>query len=63
VLDLVVRRSTPLVDAARARGLSAAAGGAMLLHQGAASLERWLSVPAPLDVMRAALEAALDEPA
>jgi shikimate dehydrogenase len=31
----------------------------MLLHQGAAALERWLGVPAPLEVMRTALEAAL----
>jgi shikimate dehydrogenase len=60
VLDLVVRRETRLVADARARGLRAATGVAMLLHQGAAALERWVGQPAPLDVMRAALEAALD---
>ena len=59
VIDLVVQRSTPLVADAHARGLKAATGTAMLLHQGAAALERWLSRPAPIDVMRAALEASL----
>ncbi len=59
VLDLVVAKSTPLVEAARARGLKAAAGAAMLVHQGARSLELWTGKPAPLDVMRAALDAAL----
>jgi shikimate dehydrogenase len=60
VLDLVVRRDTALTRAAHARGLGAQAGAAMLLHQGAAAFEYWLGVPAPLDVMRAALDAALD---
>ncbi|HZS35501.1 MAG TPA: shikimate dehydrogenase [Polyangia bacterium] len=60
VLDLVVKRETPIVRAARARGLRASNGAAMLLHQGAASLERWLGRPAPLEVMRAALDASLE---
>ncbi len=60
VLDLVVKRETRLVAAARARGLKAATGTAMLLHQGAAALERWLGRSAPIEVMRAALEASLD---
>jgi shikimate dehydrogenase len=60
VLDLVVKRETALVAAARARGLAAATGAAMLLHQGAQALERWLGRPAPIDVMRAALEASLE---
>jgi shikimate dehydrogenase len=60
VLDLVVRRETALVHAARARGLKAATGTAMLLHQGAAALERWTSRPAPVEIMRAALEASLE---
>jgi shikimate dehydrogenase len=59
VLDLAVRRSTPLIEDARARGLQAATGATMLLYQGAASLSRWIGVPAPLEVMRAALEASL----
>ena len=59
VLDLVVRRETPLVRAARARGLRAATGTAMLLHQGAAAFERFTGRAAPIDVMRMALDAAL----
>ncbi len=59
VLDLVVRQETPLVRAARERGLRAAAGATMLVHQGAASLEMWVGLRPPLDVMRAALDAAL----
>lgn len=61
VLDLVVRPETALTAAARARGLRAAAGAAMLLHQGARALEFWLDRPdrplpeAVLRAMRAAL--------
>jgi shikimate dehydrogenase len=55
VLDLAARASTPLVDAARARGLAAQAGLAMLLHQGGRALEAWTGRPAPIDAMRAAL--------
>jgi shikimate dehydrogenase len=60
VLDLVARRDTPLLRAARARGLHAAAGAGMLLHQGAAAFERWTGRAAPLEVMRRALDDALD---
>src|SRR5262249_5041328 len=60
VLDLVVRRETQLVVDARTRGLKAAAGAAMLLHQGAAALERWTGRPAAVEIMRAALAAVLD---
>jgi shikimate dehydrogenase len=60
VLDLVVRRETALVRAARARGLVAQAGAAMLLHQGAAAFEHWVGRPAPVEIMRRALDAALD---
>jgi shikimate dehydrogenase len=59
VLDLVVARDTALTRAAKARGLKAAAGGAMLVHQGARALELWTGKPAPVDVMRKALDAAL----
>jgi shikimate dehydrogenase len=60
VLDLVVRRETPLTSLAKSRGLVAAAGAAMLLHQGAAAFELWTGTPAPVEVMRKALDAALD---
>lgn len=59
VLDLVVRPTTPLVATARARGLRAETGAAMLLHQGARSLSLWTGRPAPIAEMRAALDAAL----
>lgn len=59
VLDLVVARDTALTRAARARGLKGATGAAMLLHQGARALELWTSKPAPVEIMRAALDAAL----
>ena len=60
VLDLVARRSTPLTRAAEARGLQAQAGDTMLLHQGAMAFERFTGRTAPIDVMRAALDRALD---
>ncbi len=45
VLDLVYRREpTPLVRAARARGLAAADGLAMLVEQAALAFERWFGV-------------------
>lgn len=59
VLDLVVARETALTRAAAARGLESATGGAMLVHQGARALELWTGKPAPVDVMRRALDAAL----
>ncbi len=56
VIDLVyVRGGTPLVASARAAGLPAADGWAVLLAQGAASFTGWTSLPAPLAAMRAAL--------
>ncbi len=60
-LDLVYARGeTPWVRALRARGLRTADGRAMLVAQGAAAFERWFpGVPAPRDVMRAAVDAAL----
>jgi shikimate dehydrogenase len=60
VLDLAIARETALTKAAKARGLKTAAGAAMLLHQGARSLELWTNKPAPVEVMRKALDAALD---
>ncbi len=56
VLDLVYGPSgTPLVRAARARGLPAADGREMLVLQGAAAFRRWFGDPVPLDAMRSAL--------
>ena len=56
VIDLVyVRGGTPLIAAARARGLAVADGWTVLLHQGAASFTAWTGRPAPVEAMRAAL--------
>jgi shikimate dehydrogenase len=49
-------RETAFVTAAIEAGARAANGLPMLLHQGALAFEQWLERPAPLDVMRAALE-------
>lgn len=60
VLDLVYRPSpTRLVREARAAGASAESGAAILLGQAWRSLELWLGVPAPVEAMRAALDAEL----
>jgi shikimate dehydrogenase len=50
------RDDTPLVRAARARGLRAADGRGPLVHQGAAALTAWTGCVAPVDVMRRSLE-------
>ena len=60
VLDLVYRPSpTRLVREALAAGARAEAGAAILLGQAWRSLELWLGRPAPVAVMRAALDAEL----
>ena len=57
VLDLVYRPSpTRLVRDARAAGARAESGAGVLLGQAWRSLELWLGLPAPVEVMRAALE-------
>lgn len=57
VYDLVYRPAeTPLLRAARAAGCRTANGLGMLLYQGAKALELWSGQPAPLAVMRRALE-------
>lgn len=48
---------TPLMLAATATGARSANGLSMLLHQGAIAFEIWFGRPAPVEVMRAALEA------
>jgi shikimate dehydrogenase len=56
VIDLVYSAAgTPLVKAARARGLPCADGWTVLLAQGAAAFEAWTGMPAPLEAMREAL--------
>ena len=62
VFDLVyVPAETPLVAAARARGLRAANGSEMLIAQAAAAFERWTGVGGMVDVMRAAVQPLLDD--
>ncbi len=57
VVDIVpIASETPLVKRARAtENVTVVDGLAMLLHQAARSFELWTGVPAPLEVMRAAL--------
>jgi shikimate dehydrogenase len=59
VVDLAYRAGagpTALVAAARAAGCETVVDGAeILVRQGGASFELWTGVPAPLDVMRAAI--------
>lgn len=57
VLDLTYRREgcTAWVAACRDAGIPADDGLEMLLEQGALAFERWLGMPAPRDVMRAAI--------
>jgi shikimate dehydrogenase len=56
VIDLVyVPRVTPLLAAARARGLRAANGEEVLIAQAAITFERWTGVGGMADVMRAAV--------
>jgi shikimate dehydrogenase len=53
VVDLVYRQNrTPLVHAARVRGLRCADGIDVLVHQGAASFRLWTGMRAPLGAMR-----------
>jgi 3-dehydroquinate dehydratase / shikimate dehydrogenase len=60
VLDMVpLPRETPLLKAARQRGCVAIEGGEMLLGQAVAQFEIWTGTPAPVGVMREALEGAL----
>jgi shikimate dehydrogenase len=60
-LDMVYTGGdTPWVKAMRGAGLRAADGRTMLVAQGAAALERWFpGVRAPVEVMRAAVDARL----
>lgn len=58
--DLVYQpEPTPMMRAAASRGVVTVGGREMLLQQGARSFALWTGAPPPLDVMRAALQAAL----
>ncbi len=62
VFDLVyVPAETPLLAAARARGLRAANGSEMLIAQAAIAFERWTGRSGMADVMRAAVQPLLDD--
>ena len=64
VFDLVyVPPETPLLQAARARGLRAANGSEMLIAQAAIAFERWTGVGGMADVMRLAVAPLLADPA
>ncbi len=57
VYDMIYRPAeTKLLAAAKAAGCKTANGLGMLLHQGAKAFEIWTGRPAPLAVMRRALE-------
>jgi shikimate dehydrogenase len=58
VLDLIYG-STRLLKDAQSAGDTVANGELMLLHQGAAAFELWTGQPAPLELMREQLEAAM----
>jgi shikimate dehydrogenase len=61
VIDLAYAadgRPTALVVSARAAGCEVVDGVEALIRQGAASFELWTGVPAPVDVMRAAVRSA-----
>jgi len=63
VFDLVyVPVETPLLAAARARGLKAANGSEMLINQAAIAFERWTGIGGMADVMRAAVAPLLADP-
>ena len=63
VFDLVyVPAETPLIAAARQRGLRAANGSEMLIAQAAIAFERWTGVGGMADVMRAAVAPLLADP-
>jgi shikimate dehydrogenase len=63
VFDLVyVPPETPLLAAARGRGLRAANGSEMLIQQAAIAFERWTGVGGTADVMREAVAPLLADP-
>lgn len=60
VVDIIYRpKKTPLLEAAERRGLKVQNGLPMLVYQGAEAFELWTGRPAPIAVMKEALEGAL----
>jgi shikimate dehydrogenase len=60
VFDMIYNPAeTALLAQARALGLPAANGVAMLVHQGARALQIWSNAAVPVNVMHAAVTAAL----
>lgn len=59
VCSLVYHRKTALLQAASARELRIVDGRAMLLYQATRAFAIWTGLPAPIDVMRAALDHSL----
>lgn len=57
VFDTVYPHETPLLAAARSRGIGCAGGLGMLVHQGALAFARWTGRDAPVEVMRKAAAA------
>jgi len=58
VYDMIYRPAeTTILKSAKAAGCLTANGLGMLLYQGAKALEIWTGLPAPLEIMRRALEA------
>ncbi len=63
VYDMIYRPAeTKLLAAARRAGRKTANGLGMLLYQGAKAFEIWTGQPAPIPVMRRALQAAVQSP-
>ena len=61
-VDVVYRpRVTPFLRHAAAAGARTVDGAGMLLHQGVVAFEAWTGHQAPLEVMRRALQDALQE--
>jgi shikimate dehydrogenase len=60
VATLVYHRVPRLLERAASLGYSTRDGRDMLIHQGARAFTLWTGVDAPIDVMRAALEASLE---
>ena len=56
VYDVVYNRETKLVKSARRKCAASSGGLSMLLYQGAYALSLWVNKPAPIGVMKAALE-------
>ena len=63
VYDMIYRPAeTRLLAAAKKAGCKTANGLGMLLHQGAKAFRIWTSKPAPIAIMRSALESTVHGP-